>query len=205
MRTFTQNHVVHLNAYLSEQKLPFCIQWKNENNALVEPLSDSTSNGKEELLQETVAEYLKQEGFVTVFSEDGVSFSVAEKQMEVVAAIIREGDRIFATQRGYGEFKDGWEFPGGKVEPGETPQQALVREIREELDTEIEVEELVDTVEYDYPNFHLTMHCYFCTIKSGELVLKEHEAAKWLTKETLDSVDWLPADEGLIGKLKMNL
>lgn len=205
MKTFTQNHVVHLNAYLAEQKLPFYIQWKNENNALVEPLSDSTSNGKEELLQETVAEYLKQEGFVTTFSEDRVSFSVAEKQIEVVAAIIREGDRIFATQRGYGEFKDGWEFPGGKVEPGETPQQALVREIREELDTEIEVEELVDTVEYDYPNFHLTMHCYFCTIKSGELVLKEHEAARWLTKETLDSVAWLPADEGLIGKLKMNL
>lgn len=205
MRTFTQNHVVHLNAYLAEQKLPFCIQWKNENNALVEPLSDSTSNGKEELLPETVAEYLKQEGFVTAFSEDGVSFSVAEKQIEVVAAIIREGDRIFATQRGYGEFKDGWEFPGGKVEPGETPQEALVREIREELDTEIEVEELVDTVEYDYPNFHLTMHCYFCAIKSGKLVLREHEAARWLTKETLDSVDWLPADEGLIGKLKMNL
>lgn len=205
MRTFTQNHVVHLNAYLAEQKLPFCIQWKNENNALVEPFSDSASNGKEELLQETVAEYLKQEGFVTTFSEDGVSFSVAEKQIEVVAAIIREGDRIFATQRGYGEFKDGWEFPGGKVEPGETPQEALVREIREELDTEIEVEELVDAVEYDYPNFHLTMHCYFCTIKSGELVLREHEAARWLTKETLDSVAWLPADEGLIGKLKMIL
>lgn len=130
---------------------------------------------------------------------------MAEKQIEVVAAIIREGDRIFATQRGYGEFKDGWEFPGGKVEPGETPQQALVREIREELDTEIEVGRLIDTVEYDYPNFHLTMHCYFCTIKSGELVLKEHEAARWLTKETLDSVDWLPADEGLIGKLKMIL
>lgn len=205
MRTFTQNHVMHLNAYLAEQKLPFCIQWKKENNALVEPLSDNTSNGKEKLLQEAVTEYLKQEGFVTAFSEDGVSFSVAEKQIEVVAAIIREGDRIFATQRGYGEFKDGWEFPGGKVEPGETPQQALVREIREELDTEIEVEELVDAVEYDYPNFHLTMHCYFCTIKSGELVLKEHEAARWLTKETLDSVAWLPADEGLIGKLKMIL
>lgn len=205
MRTFTQNHVVHLNAYLAEQKLPFYIQWKKENNALVEPLSDSISNGKEELLQETVAEYLKQEGFVTAFSEDGVFFSVVEKQIEVVAAIIREGDRIFATQRGYGEFKDGWEFPGGKVEPGETPQEALVREIQEELDTEIEVGKLVDTVEYDYPNFHLTMHCYFCTIKSGELVLKEHEAARWLTKETLDSVDWLPADEGLIGKLKMIL
>lgn len=127
------------------------------------------------------------------------------KRIEVVAAIIQEGDKIFATQRGYGEFKDGWEFPGGKMEPGETPQKALVREIREELDTEIEVGKLVDTVEYDYPNFHLTMHCYLCTIKSGELVLKEHEAAKWLTKETLDSVDWLPADEGLIGKLKMDL
>lgn len=205
MRTFTQNHVVHLNAYLAEQKLPFCIQWKNENNALVEPLSDATSNGKEKLLQETVTEYLKQEGFVTAFSEDGVSFSVVEKRIEVVAAIIQEGDKIFATQRGYGEFKDGWEFPGGKVEPGETPQEALVREIWEELDTEIEVGKLVDTVEYDYPNFHLTMHCYFCTIKSGELVLREHEAARWLTKETLDSVAWLPADEGLIGKLKMNL
>lgn len=130
---------------------------------------------------------------------------MAEKRIEVVAAIIQEGDRIFATQRGYGEFKDGWEFPGGKMEVGETPQEALVREIREELDTEIEVGKLVDTVEYDYPNFHLTMHCYFCTIKSGELVLKEHEAAKWLTKATLGSVDWLPADEGLIDKLKMNL
>lgn len=205
MRTFTQNHVVRLNAYLEEQKLPFSIQWKKENNALVKPLSGNTSNGKEELLQETVTEYLKKEGFVTTFSEDGVSFFVVEKQIKVVAAIIREGDKIFATQRGYGEFKDGWEFPGGKIEQGETPQDALVREIKEELDTEIEVGKLVDTVEYDYPNFHLTMYCYFCTIKAGDLVLKEHEAAKWLTKETLDSVDWLPADEGLIGKLKMDL
>lgn len=205
MRTITHNHVTYLNAYLAEQKLPFCVQLKNETNALVESLCGSTRNGKEELLQETVTEYLKQEGFVTVFSEDGLSFSVAEKQIEVVAAIIREGDRIFATQRGYGEFKDGWEFPGGKVEPGEAPQDALIREIREELDTEIEVGKLVNTVEYDYPKFHLTMHCYFCTIKSGKLVLKEHEAAKWLTKENLDSVDWLPADEGLIEKLKRNL
>lgn len=125
-----------------------------------------------------------------------------EKRIEVVAAIIRKGDEIFATQRGYGEFKDGWEFPGGKMEPGETPQEALVREIKEELDTDIEVGNLIDTVEYDYPNFHLTMHCFLCTIKAGDLVLKEHEAAKWLTKDTLDSVDWLPADKGLIEKLK---
>lgn len=205
MRTFTQKHVMHLNAYLVEQKLPFCIQWKKENNALVKPLSDNISNGKEELLHKTVTEYLKQEGFVTAFSEDGVSFFVVEKQIKVVAAIIREGDKIFATQRGYGEFKDGWEFPGCKIEQGETPQDALVREIREELDTEIEVGRLIDTVEYDYPGFHLTMHCFLCAIKTGDLVLKEHEAAKWLTKETLDSVDWLPADEGLIDKLKMIL
>lgn len=124
------------------------------------------------------------------------------KTVEVVAAIITQNDRIFATQRGYGEFKDGWEFPGGKMEPGETPQQALVREIREELDTEIEVGSLVETVEYDYPNFHLTMHCFLCTIRSGDLVLKEHEAAKWLTREELDSVDWLPADVLVADKLK---
>lgn len=123
------------------------------------------------------------------------------KQIEVVAAIIMEEGKVFATQRGYGEFKDGWEFPGGKVENGETPQQALFREIKEELDTEINIGELFDIVEYDYPDFHLTMHCYLCTVKSGELVLKEHEASKWLSRDTLDSVDWLPADKGLIEKL----
>ena len=124
------------------------------------------------------------------------------KGIEVVAAIIFDQEKVFATQRGYGEFKDGWEFPGGKMEQGETPQQALEREIKEELETEIEVGELLETVEYDYPTFHLTMHCFICTIKSGDLVLKEHEAAKWLTKETLDSVDWLPADKGLIEKIR---
>ncbi len=124
------------------------------------------------------------------------------KRIEVVAAVIRDKDKIFATQRGYGEFKDGWEFPGGKMEPGETPQQALVREIKEELDTEIEVQELIDTVEYDYPTFHLTMHCFWARIKEGNLILKEHEAAKWLTKDTLNTVNWLPADEGLIKQLK---
>lgn len=124
------------------------------------------------------------------------------KTIEVVAAIIRDNDKIFATQRGYGEFKDGWEFPGGKMEAGETPKQALVREINEELDTDIEVGELIDTVEYDYPQFHLTMHCFFCTVKSGNLVLKEHEAARWLKKDQLDSVSWLPADLSLIEKIK---
>lgn len=124
------------------------------------------------------------------------------KTIQVVAAIIIQDNHIFATQRGYGEFKDGWEFPGGKIEPGETPEQALIREIREELDTEIVVGPLFDTVEYDYPQFHLTMYCYICKVQSGELVLKEHEAARWLTKENLDSVAWLPADLGLIEKLK---
>lgn len=124
------------------------------------------------------------------------------KTIQVVAAIIRQENKIFATQRGYGEFKDGWEFPGGKMEIGETPKQALVREIREELDTEIEVGELIDIVEYDYPKFHLTMHCFWCTVTSGDLVLKEHEAARWLTKDTLGSVAWLPADLGLVEKIK---
>jgi len=123
------------------------------------------------------------------------------KTVRVAAAIILHENKIFATQRGYGEFKDGWEFPGGKLEPGETPQQALVREIREELDTEIEVGKLVDTVEYDYPAFHLSMDCFLCKIKSGKLVLKEHEAARWLTRETINSVDWLPADKGLIERI----
>ena len=127
------------------------------------------------------------------------------KKVEVVAAVIRDKDKIFATQRGYGEFKDGWEFPGGKIEPGETPEQALVREIKEELDTEIEVQELIDTVEYDYPTFHLTMHCFWARIKEGNLILKEHEAAKWLTKDTLNTVGWLPADEGLISKLRKEI
>ena len=124
------------------------------------------------------------------------------KTIKVVAAMIIHGDQIFATQRGYGEFKDGWEFPGGKIEPGETPQEALVREIREELDVEIVVKDFLETVEYDYPGFHLSMDCFFCTIKSGEMVLKEHEAAKWLTAETLDSVNWLPADQVLIEKIR---
>ena len=123
------------------------------------------------------------------------------KTIKVVAAIIIHENKVFATQRGYGEFEGGWEFPGGKVEPGETPQDALAREIMEELDTQIEVGELLDTIEYDYPKFHLSMDCFLCTIKSGHLVLKEHEAARWLTRETLDSVDWLPADLSLIRKL----
>ena len=127
------------------------------------------------------------------------------KIVRVVAAIIVHEDKIFATQRGYGDFKDGWEFPGGKIEENETPQEALVREIKEELDTEIEVGELLDTVEYDYPKFHLSMDCFICTIKSGDLVLKEHEAAKWLTKDTLDSVGWLPADQGLVEQIKVFL
>ncbi len=127
------------------------------------------------------------------------------KTVRVAAAIIIQDDKVFATQRGYGAFKDGWEFPGGKIEDGETPREALVREIKEELDTEIEVTDFLETVEYDYPDFHLSMDCFFCTIRSGELVLKEHEAARWLTAETLDSVEWLPADLGLVADIKKYL
>lgn len=127
------------------------------------------------------------------------------KTIRVVAAVIREGNRIFATQRGYGEYKDGWEFPGGKIEEGETPQQALKREIMEELDTEIVVGELIDTIEYDYPNFHLSMDCFWCELGTGDPVLKEHEAAKWLDKDNIDGVEWLPADITLIEKVKAEL
>ncbi len=132
------------------------------------------------------------------------------KTIKVVAAVIKledkmEETKIFATQRGYGEFKGGWEFPGGKLEQGETPKQALKREIMEELDTEIEVGELIDTIEYDYPNFHLSMQCFWCRVVKGDLVLKEHEASKWLTKDTLDTVKWLPADIVIVNTIKHSI
>ena len=120
------------------------------------------------------------------------------KIVRVVAAVIRDGDRIFATARGYGEYKGWWEFPGGKIEAGETPEEALVREIHEELDTEIRVGELIDTIEDDYPTFHLSMDCFWAEVIAGRLVLKEAEDARWLTKETLESVQWLPADQTII-------
>ncbi|MBQ8065887.1 MAG: (deoxy)nucleoside triphosphate pyrophosphohydrolase [Prevotella sp.] len=125
------------------------------------------------------------------------------KQIEVVAAIIHDDEgRIFATQRGYGDYKDYWEFPGGKMEAGETQEETLKREIREELETRIEVERFVTTVEWDYPQFYLTMHCYWCSVESGHLELKEHEAARWLSTSDLESVDWLPADREVVEILK---
>ena len=129
------------------------------------------------------------------------------KTIRVVAAVIKATNKngepmIFATQRGYGDFKGGWEFQGGKIEEGETPREALVREIKEELETEIAVGELIDTIEYDYPTFHLSMYCFWAEIVSGDLVLKEHEAAKWLTKDELNSVEWLPADVTLVEKVR---
>lgn len=127
------------------------------------------------------------------------------KTIRVVAAIIRDDDKIFATARGYGEFKGEWEFPGGKIEEGESPKEALVREIKEELETDIEVGDLIETIEYDYPNFHLSMNCYWAKVISGELILKEAEDARWLTKDNIDSVKWLPADKALIETIKKSL
>ena len=127
------------------------------------------------------------------------------KTIKVVAAIIIKGDKLFATQRGYGAYKDGWEFPGGKIEPGETPQEALVREIKEELDADIIVGELFDVIEYDYPEFHLSMDCFLCSLASEHMEIREHEAAKWLTKEELETVDWLPADIITVKKLEKEL
>lgn len=127
------------------------------------------------------------------------------KIVRVVAAVIRDDDRIFATARGYGEYKGWWEFPGGKIEAGETPEEALVREIHEELDTEIRVGELIDTIEYDYPTFHLSMDCFWAKVVAGRLVLKEAEDARWLTKEMLESVQWLPADQTIIDAIYREL
>lgn len=124
------------------------------------------------------------------------------RKIEVVAAVIHKDGRILATQRGYGEFKDKWEFPGGKMEAGESREEALRREIREELDAEIHIDNFLCTVEYDYPSFHLTMHCYLCTVASGELTLKEHESAGWLSAGALESVDWLPADLQILPLIK---
>lgn len=127
------------------------------------------------------------------------------KTIYVVAAIIRDGNKIFTTQRGYGTYKDYWEFPGGKVELDESPEEALIREIREELDTEIRVGNYITTIEYDYPEFHLSMRCYWATVLHGDLVLKEHEAAKWLEKKDIGSMNWLPADRILIGIINKDL
>ena len=127
------------------------------------------------------------------------------RTIKVVAAIITDGDKIYATQRGYGEFKDGWEFPGGKVEEGETSEEALVREIEEELEIEIKVDEYLTTIEYDYPAFHLSMDCFFCHIEEGAPTLNEHEAAKWLSGDQLELVDWLPADLSIMDEIKEKL
>ncbi len=124
------------------------------------------------------------------------------KTIKVVAAIIKKGNRIFATQRGYGEFKDGWEFPGGKIEPGESPEEALIREIQEELKVTVGIDEYLMTVEHDYPQFHLSMDCFLCHLDGGELTLTEHEAALWLTAEELEKVDWLPADVEIVERLR---
>ena len=159
-------------------------------------------NRRIEVSEKWIAEQGIAEGKHVWINEDGN----VRKAIHVVAALIlaeMQGvTKVFATQRGYGDFKDGWEFPGGKVEPDETPEQAIVREIREELATEIRVERYFDTIEYDYPEFHLSMDCFLCRIISGDLILKEHEAARWLSREELDTVDWLPADITIMDQVR---
>lgn len=164
--------------------------------------SDSEDKRYIEVSENKLSDEGISEGKKVCFTENGD----LKKYVSVVAAVITKNidglEKIFATQRGYGDYKDGWEFPGGKVEPGETPEAAIVREIKEELDTDIVVDEYIGTVEYDYPKFYLSMRCYKCSIKSGSLVLKEHEAAKWLSINEIDSVDWLPADIEVVDILR---
>ena len=166
---------------------------RKEPTALLKLLSEN----EEKYLEATESELASKgisEGKKVIITDDGKVL----KYVRVVAAVIRDGDKIFATARGYGEYKGWWEFPGGKIEKGEMPQQALVREIKEELAATIEVGELIDTIEYDYPTFHLSMDCFWAKLVEGELILKEAEAAKWLSRDELFSVKWLPADKALI-------
>ena len=170
-----------------------------EPMALLKLRSESDSSEKYvEVSEAVLADQGISECKKVIFTEDDNIL----KYVRVVAAVIREGDKIFATARGYGEFKGWWEFPGGKIEKGETSQQALAREIREELTAEIKVGDLIKTLEYDYPQFHLSMDCFWAEVISGELVLKEAESAKWLSKDELDSVKWLPADEELVEMIR---
>ncbi len=178
---------------------------RKEPFALLKLVSDEEEKYVEVPESELAAKGIS-EGKKVIISDNGKVL----KYVRVVAAVIKATNEknepiIFATQRGYGEYKDGWEFPGGKIEKGETPKEALAREIKEELDTIISVGELIDTVEYDYPAFHLSMDCFWCDLIEGNLVLKEHEAARWLTVDKFDSVDWLPADITLIGKIREKL
>lgn len=202
---FTYNHIAHLNAILNESELPFHLQLKDEKTIEIEQRGICACSGKESLVLKVVTEYFDQENIRIKISDDTTHIYL-HKTIQVVAAIIRgdgkQRNEIFATQRGYGEFKGGWEFPGGKMEPGETKEAALIREIREELGVEIEIEQFLRTIEYDYESFHLIMHCYVCHVKNGTITLLEHEDAKWLTTDTLDSVAWLPADLELLEPIR---
>lgn len=202
---FTYNHMIHLNSHLRDKDLAYRVNYKDEDTAGVEPLGICATIGKDDLVREVIRDFFAEESIMVRFAQDGLTFSVW-KDIKVVAAII-QGDgenegKIFATQRGIGKYAGSWEFPGGKIESGEAPEEALVREIKEELDTDIKVGSLFETVEFDYPEFHMTLMCYLAKVRAGSLTLKEHTDARWLSKSQLDEVSWLEADHGVIVKLK---
>ncbi len=203
---FTYDHMIHLNSLFREKDIPYRVNYKDENMAGLEGLGICACIGKDDLVREIVRDFFAEESIMVRFSQDGLLF-YAMKDIKVVAAIIQgEGEnegKIFATQRAIGKYAGNWEFPGGKIEVGEGSEEALVREIKEELDCEIEVGDLFETVEFDYPEFHMELQCFFATIKKGVPVLREHKDAKWLSKDELDQVSWLEADIKVIEKLKM--
>lgn len=205
MQKFSYDQVTHLNKVVREKKLPFCLYYKDEKRVIIEKMEKDISIENKNTFKYVVIKFFKEKSIWIKFSINETELQLLKSVEVVAAAIIGNGinsRKVFAAQRGYGELKGGWEFPGGKIEYGETQQDALRREIREELGAQVIVEDIVGTVNYDYATFHLIMHVYWCKLIGEKLELLEHNSAKWLSKDELGSVNWLPADIEIVEKIK---